>query len=84
MCAIHGADRPLEGMNDSMTEGEFSDLFRQTGGILEEGTTDFASITFRSTVTVSDYVPALPAAVTAQAVPPEASTKAGTPTSTPS
>lgn len=64
--------------------GQYYCFNESTASILEEGNTEFASITFRSTVTVSDYVPAVPAAVTAQAVSPEASTKAGTPTSTPS
>ena len=31
---IHAPTRPLEGMNDSMTEDEFSTLFRQTAGRL--------------------------------------------------
>jgi len=34
MRVIHGIARPLQGMNNSMTEDEFSDLFRQTAGRL--------------------------------------------------
>jgi len=34
MRVIHGIARPLQGMNDSMTEDEFSMLFRQTAGRL--------------------------------------------------
>jgi len=34
MRVIHGLARPLQGMNDSMTEDEFSTLFRQTAGRL--------------------------------------------------
>jgi len=64
--------------------GQYYCFDESTASIVEEGDTEFASITFRSTVKVFDYVAAVPTTVTAQAVSPEGSTKQSTPTSTPS
>ncbi len=55
-----------------------------TSSIVEEGDTEFASITFRSTVKVFDYVSAVPTAVTAQAVTPGVDPKVSASAATPS